>query len=452
VEVLSIVRLVHLLLLGCVLWSSLGTAHAQQTLYAGTSIGNLYTIDPTTANATLVAPVLVGALPISLTGLDFDPLTQVLYGVTSDSSPNFPDYLITINPTSGAAIAVGPLGQILTDIAFNSAGMLFGWVGQSTGNNLVSINLTTGAATIVGPSPSPPGPYVNDGGLAFSPGGTLYLVSNDLTDFPNPAIVATVNPATGIVTYGPTIAPDDRDINAMKFNAAGTLFASAVDSDGYSTLYTIDPTTGAINFIGPLPAITGFPEHTDALAFTPVVPPAPTFLIRYFTNLTTLGDSFVNLTNTGANATSTGNGINFSGGTVCANVYVFDPNEEELDCCSCQITPNALQSTTVTALVSNNLTPEKPNSVVVKLVATGLTGATCDPTTAGSMANPIVPGLVAWGTTLHQSGAITFGTETEFSRATLSQGELNRLTNLCTVIKANGSSFGLCKGCNAGGF
>ena len=56
-------------------------------------------------------------------------------------------------------------------------------------------------------------------------------------------------------------------------------------------------------------------------------------------NLNTLGDSLVNLTNTGAIATSSGIGINFGGGTICANVYVFDPNEEELDCCSCQITP-----------------------------------------------------------------------------------------------------------------
>ena len=183
---------------------------------------------------------------------------------------------------------------------------------------------------------------------------------------------------------------------------------------------------------------------------------ADSFQVRYATNLTTLGDSFVNLSNTGATASASGGGINFSGGTICANIYVFDPNEEELDCCSCQITPNALQSMSVQGLISNNLTPEHPGSVVIKLLATGVPGGTCNPASAGTPANPLVPGLRAWGTTLHQTGGspnITYGTETEFAQAgsTLSNGELNRLTNLCSVIISNGSGSGLCKGCSMGG-
>jgi len=195
--------------------------------------------------------------------------------------------------------------------------------------------------------------------------------------------------------------------------------------------------------------------------------PTDTYQTGYATNLNTLGDSLVNLTNTGATAISYGNGVNVGGGTICANIYVFDPNEEELDCCSCQITPNALQSISVNALLATNLTPAaKPNSVVIKLLATGLigatfgplgvTGGTCDPTSAGSNANPLVPGLRAWGTTLHSTmtvSAQTYGTETEFAQAglTLSQGELNRLTVLCAFIQANGSGNGQCSGCSAGG-
>lgn len=126
------------------------------------------------------------------------------------------------------------------------------------------------------------------------------------------------------------------------------------------------------------------------------VPDADIYQVRYFSNVNSLGGSLINLTNTGANAGATGT-LGFSGGNICVNIYVFDPNEEELECCSCQITPNALQSISVQALLSQNLTPEKPDSTVVKLLATALTGATCDPTTAGSAANPLVPGLRAWG-------------------------------------------------------
>lgn len=167
----------------------------------------------------------------------------------------------------------------------------------------------------------------------------------------------------------------------------------------------------------------------------------------YAANLTTLGDSFVNLTNSGDSDPGTG--------TLCANVYVFDPNEEELDCCSCQITPNALQSMSVTSLLSNNLTPEKPNSVVIQLLASQPAAGTCDPTTAGTAANPLAPGLHAWSTTLHQSGTgsnVTYGAETTFSgAAAVSQGELNTLTEQCAFILANGSGNGQCSGCSTGG-
>src|SRR5579864_1942698 len=114
-------RWLGLPLLFCALWLSLGAAHAQQILYAATTddeigAGKLYIIDPTTAAATLVGPILVGGLPVGVTGLAFNPLTGVLYGVTDDRSANFPDSLITINPATAAAALIGPLGQILTDI------------------------------------------------------------------------------------------------------------------------------------------------------------------------------------------------------------------------------------------------------------------------------------------------------------------------------------------------
>src|ERR1700729_3058930 len=79
-----------------------------------------------------------------------------------------------------------------------------------------------------------------------------------------------------------------------------------------------------------------------------------------------VGDSFVNLSNDGYN------GSNRSGtaGNICVNTYVFDPQEEEIGCCSCLVTPNGLNSLSVkNDLISNNLTPNVPTSIVIKLVA-----------------------------------------------------------------------------------
>jgi len=42
-------------------------------------------------------------------------------------------------------------------------------------------------------------------------------------------------------------------------------------------------------------------------------------------------------------------------------------------------------------------------------------------------------------------------TETEFSKADLSQAELTRNTAYCGFIQANGSGFGICRSCRLGG-
>ena len=184
------------------------------------------------------------------------------------------------------------------------------------------------------------------------------------------------------------------------------------------------------------------------------------FQIRYAANLTS-GDSVINLTNTGANGASL-NGPGFGGatGNICVNVYAFSPDEQLVSCCSCLITPNGLVSLSVNNdLVSNTLTGVRPNSVVVKLVNTlaGATGTGTSCTNSAALANqaafPIVPGMLAWGTTVH-AGAVAGSfatTETAFSPATLSAGELASITNRCTNIIGNGSTFGICRSCRAGG-
>ena len=177
------------------------------------------------------------------------------------------------------------------------------------------------------------------------------------------------------------------------------------------------------------------------------------FQVRYVSNLN-LGDSVINITNSGARGAGLAAGTTAgTTGAICVNVYAFSPDEQMISCCSCAVTPNGLVSLSARRdLVNNTLTPAVPTAIVVKLYATVPTGTTC----AGSAATPgpATPGLLAFGTTVHV-GTVTGGdaaiTETQFLSSTLSTGELARLTSLCTFINANGSGFGVCSSCRLGG-
>ena len=169
------------------------------------------------------------------------------------------------------------------------------------------------------------------------------------------------------------------------------------------------------------------------------------FQVRYASNLP-IGDSVINITNTGASSTSAFPNQN---GSICVNVYTFDPAEELISCCACPVTPDGLVSLSARQdLISDTLTPGVPNSIVIKLLAT--TGGACNASVPGAQAK----GMAAWGTTLHAlpvTPAAYGVTETAFTPATLSEAELTRISTLCGFIQTNGSGFGICKACRMGG-
>jgi uncharacterized repeat protein (TIGR01451 family) len=200
-------------------------------------------------------------------------------------------------------------------------------------------------------------------------------------------------------------------------------------------------------------------------------PPPPVtglFQVRYASNLINGGDAIVNITNTGASATALltpgqiVGGVNQTNinGSLCVNIYTFAADEQEVACCSCLVTPNALWSASVkTALLNSTLTPSFPNEVVIKLIGStpivGTGGAqTCNPATllnagiAGTQA-----GVLAWGTSSHGTPTATGPTfqmtETPFVTATLTAAELQRDVQECQFIQILGSGqFGICKGCS----
>jgi len=184
-----------------------------------------------------------------------------------------------------------------------------------------------------------------------------------------------------------------------------------------------------------------------SVAFGQAIPGSPTdsFQVRYASNLN-IGDSVINITNAGTANTAAGALTN-----ICANVYTFSPDEQLISCCACTVTPNALVALSANGdLVSNTLTPAHPTSIVVKILASVQPTCNAATPTAASLA----PGLRAWGTTLHAAptSPVTYQvTETEFSAAGLSAGELTRITSFCGFIQSNGSGFGICRSCRLGG-
>ena len=195
------------------------------------------------------------------------------------------------------------------------------------------------------------------------------------------------------------------------------------------------------------------------------------FQVRYAANLA-IGDSVVNFTNAGGSSLSSclpgtpgypctvANAPSFAqNGDICANVYAYSPDEQLVSCCSCNVTPNALNSLSAKGdLASNTLTPIIPSALVIKVLAsTG--GASCTASSAATITTAdLKQGLLAWGTTIHAlpvtagTPATTYGvTETRFANPLLTLQEFTRMTQLCAFIRANGSGYGICKSCKIGG-
>jgi len=184
-----------------------------------------------------------------------------------------------------------------------------------------------------------------------------------------------------------------------------------------------------------------------------------------------IGAGNIDITNAGQLGADPFGPLSGTTGRICVNVYTFSPDEQEVSCCSCLVTPNALVHLNVAAdLTSNTLTGVVPSSVVVKLLATipgpgtnstvpgvntqaAFTGSSCNAAFPFATVN-LAPGMRAWATKLHAlpTSPATYGvTETSFLPANLSAGEAAKLTQLCQFIVGNGSGAGVCKACQLGG-
>jgi hypothetical protein len=154
----------------------------------------------------------------------------------------------------------------------------------------------------------------------------------------------------------------------------------------------------------------------------------PTLLISYWVNETFSApgtptglapgiDDTIYIVNSGA-----------SGGSLCADIYVWDPSEEEVACCAVSISPNELVTEKVGGLLTNpaSFRDSTPHSGVIKIISS----TSCNPTSPTP-----VPGLVAWMVHYFKNGSGTLNpTEEAFQGAPLSTAEVGLDANACAAF------------------
>lgn len=244
---------------------------AQAVLYitsGGGNLSSLYQVDPQTAQATLIGPVMLdGTTQLTITALAFQPGTGVLFGVSgSEYSPS--RQLLNINPATAHATSLGTIGTLNTenasDISFASDGTLYGWT--TRGGPLVTIDAGSAGRTVIGSATN----GTQGNGLTFTPDGMLYLAGPT-----GPGDLYTVDRNTGSLTSVATLSDIPLNfgsrINAMASDPSGVLYATGAGS-GHQ-LVTINRTTGALTVVGTLPF------EADALAFTAIPEPSVSALL-----------------------------------------------------------------------------------------------------------------------------------------------------------------------------
>jgi hypothetical protein len=171
--------------------------------------------------------------------------------------------------------------------------------------------------------------------------------------------------------------------------------------------------------------------------------PTNTYQLTYYSNsevaATTYFGGTVHIVNPGTSLTK----INANGapinGNLCADIYVLNNDEQLLECCGCNLTPDSERTLFVDKnLLANPVNPYNlTNDGVIKIVSGALP---CQPY---STVKPVA-GLNAFGTHIQYTAGEYWETETAFASAPLSDYELENLEDQCSAIFTSGSGPGVC--------
>jgi Zn-dependent metalloprotease len=194
-----------------------------ETLYGITIFGEVYTIDLSSGNNSLVIDANT-----SVSGITFHPLTNELWASSRGFVGPSKDKIFKIDLTTGDVTLIGNTGLafMANDIAFDEKLKLYGLIGGSGQvSDLVEINTTTGEGTIIGPVG-----FENVIGLAYLTGDissvndeeqipTEYALEQN---YPNP-----FNPSTTIKFH----LPEKSFVNLKIFNVVGEEVALLINKE-----------------------------------------------------------------------------------------------------------------------------------------------------------------------------------------------------------------------------
>jgi len=261
----------RILLICLAAWLAALPAAAETVLYAasnrahftaGATTGiwcNLYRVDPATGKFVLLAPVRVNdQATITIVTLAIHPSTEAVYAASGPRSPTAPNSLLMLDPRSGKADVVGPIGHVVSDLAFTEDGRLYAWLPEES--RLAKLDAASGAATLFPPS-----------GITGEPGGGGFVIDDkDVGYVAASGAVGTldrVDIKTGKVTPGPHLAgaPFPAAISNLTFSPDDRMYAvnSNMGAPAATALVTIDPASGKVQEIGKLP------NDSHALIFVP---------------------------------------------------------------------------------------------------------------------------------------------------------------------------------------
>jgi len=195
-----------------------------------------------------------------------------------------------------------------------------------------------------------------------------------------------------------------------------------------------------------------------SVVFLAAVSPAQTtnkkpdvYQLTYYSNAlnTAAPDGTVHIVNPGTAVTK----LNADGkpldGNLCAQIYVLNNDEQEVECCGCTLTPDSER----TLSINKNLLGNPINVHIV--TPDGVIKIISEPAPASGPCRPdletgkVAAALRSWDTHIQTRSEGYAETEEEFSRAPLSANELFWLQNQCSAIYTSGSGHGKCS-CGSG--
>ena len=144
---------------------------------------------------------------------------------------DYSNYIYSINPITGQILSrIGPMPQMMTDIAFDLSGTLYG----TDGNGLYRINASTGATTYIGSHYLASGYYINS--MEFRADGVLFAAGQNY--------IYTLNKSTGTAAIVDTMYSKYQAGGDIAFDSGNNFYL--ITNDGYLIRYSDPPNGGVV--------------------------------------------------------------------------------------------------------------------------------------------------------------------------------------------------------------